>query len=221
MKKILTAALLLTSSIGSLFAADAEVLIITDKDTFKGLIIAADKTHFLWRESDISTVSRKQSRGTCTVYFYQPADFTEAMELYKSRNYKDAAEKFAAVEEAYSKINEIEGNPSTLAGFYQLECLRRMEDLEGLMAKAETYDPENLLQEFHKVQYEIYSVFWDAVRTKGWTRLDAIANDEKWRNRKLPGNLRAQISYCHGLAQEGMDKPIKALNAYQLLADPS
>lgn len=214
MKKILTTALLVSSSISSLFAAEPEILIITDKDTFKGLMIAADKTHFLWRESAKSTVSRKQSQRTSTVYFYQPPEFTEALELYKSRNYKDAAEKFAATEEAYSKVNEIKGNPSTLAGFYHLECLRRMEDLEGLMAKAGTYDPENLLQDFHKLQYEMYGVFWDAVRTKGWTRLDAIANDEKWRNRKLPGNLRAQIAYCHGLAQEGMEKPVKALNAY-------
>lgn len=214
MKKILTTALLLSSSISSLFALEPRILIVTAKETFTGLMIDADKKDFLWRESAKSTVKRKQSQRSATVYFIQPPEFTEALELYKSRNYKDAAEKFAATAEAYKKLTEIPGNPSTLAGFYELECFRRMEDLESLVAKAATFTPDSLLQDFHKVQYEMYSVFWDAVRTKGWTRLDAIAMDEKWRNRKLPGNLRAQIAYCHGLALEGMEQPIKALNAY-------
>jgi len=214
MKKILTTALFLASSFASLNAVEPRVLIVTDKDTFTGYMAAADKTHFLWRETADSTLTRKQSQKTSTVYFLQPPELTEALELYKSRNYKDAAEKFTATAKAYRKVNEIKGNPSTLAGFYELECHRRMEDLEELLALAGKFDPENLTREFHQVQYEMYSVFWDAVRSKSWSRLDTICNDEKWRDRKLPGNLRAQISYCHGLALEGMEKPMKALNAY-------
>lgn len=214
MKKILTSALVLSSSLSSLFAAEPRILVITEKDTFNGLMIAADKTNFLWRETEKSTVSRKQSRSNATVYFVQPPEFTEALELYKSRNYKDAATKFAAVEKAYSKVDEIPGNPSTLAGFYQLECFRRLEDLEALNAKVATFQAGNLLQENHKVQYELYSVFWDTVRGKAWPRLDSIASDDKWRTRKLPGSLRAQIAYCHGLALEGMEKWSDALIAY-------
>ncbi len=217
MKKILTAALVLTSSLASLTslrAAEAEVLIMTSDDTFKGLMVAADKSNFLWRETAKSTVTRKQSRRSATVYFFQPAEFTEALELYKSRNYKDAASKFAEVEKAYNKIDEIPGNPSTLAGFYELECYRRLEDLEALNTKIAKYSPENLLQEYHKLQYEMYGVFWDAVRTKSWSRLDSIVSDDKWRKRKLPGSLRAQIAYCHGLALEGMERPTDALIAY-------
>jgi len=208
MKKILTTALLFAGSVSSLFSAEPRILIITEKDTFSGFMIAADKSNFLWRENAQSTVRRRQSQSTATVYFIQPPEFTEALDLYKGRKYKEAGEKFGEVEKAYSKINEIAGNPSTLAGFYQMECYRRLGD------KFSTFIPEKLLLENHKVQCQLYGVFWDAVRTKGWSRLDAIATDEKWRNRKLPGNLRAQIAYCHGLALEGEEKPMKALNAY-------
>ena len=214
MKKILTTALLLAGSVSSLFAAEPRILIITADDTFSGFMIASDKTHFLWRETEKSNVRRKQNQSTATVYFIQPPEFTEALDLYKGRQYKEAAEKFAEVEKAYSKIDEIPGNPSVLAGFYQMECHRRSGDLEALMTKFSTFIPDTLLQENHKLQCELYSVFWDAVRTKGWSRLDAIAMDDKWRLRKLPGSLRAQIAYCHGLALEGENKPVKALNAY-------
>ena len=215
MKKILTTtSLLLINSLGSLFAAEPRVVIMTGDDVFKGLMIAADKTNFLWRESTQSTVKRKQSRSSAKVYFLQPPEFTEAMELYKSRNYKDAAVKFAETEATYSNVDKMLGNPSTLAGFYQLECYRRMGDLDALEAEIKTFTPDNLINTNHKLQYEMYSVFWDTVRTKGWTRLNSIASDEKWLDRKLPGDLRAQIAYCHGLALEGINKPTEALISY-------
>lgn len=214
MKTILTMALALSATLGSLIGAEARVLIVTDKDTFKGYMMDANATKFLWREDQKTLVTREQNIRTCTVYFLQAPEFTEALELYKSRNYKDAATKFAACTEAYSKLTEVKGNPSTLASFYEMECYRRLDDLETLAGLVGKFQPENLLHTDHKTQYEIYGVFWDAVRTKSWDRLDAICSDEKWRGRKLPGSLRAQIAYCHGLALEGAGKPIKALNAY-------
>ena len=216
MKTLLTTTLFLMATLGSLFGEDKQprILIITDKDTFTGYMVDANKTAFRWRENDRSTVSRLQRLSTCTVYFIHPPELIEAQELYKSRNYKDAAEKFAQCFKDYEKFKDVKGNPATLAGFYELECYRRLEDLETLMSLAEKYDPQHLLHQDHLVQYEIYSVFWDAVRTKGWERLDAICADSKWRDRKLPGSQRAQILYCHGLALEGIERPLKALNAY-------
>ena len=214
MKTILTTALFLAATFGSLLGAEPRILIITDKDTFTGFMLDSNKTKFLWRETQISNVRREQNLRTCTVYFLQAPEFTEALELYKSRNYKDAAVKFAACAELYSKFIEVKGNPSTMSSFYEMECYRRLEELETLAGLVAKFDPENLLYTYQKVQYEIYGVFWDAVRTKAWSRLDAICRDEKWRGRKLPGSLRAQIAYCHGLALEGAGQPIKALNAY-------
>lgn len=217
MKTIFTAALALTATVGSLVAqgdSSLQALLMTEKDTFKGYIVAADKRNILWKETENSTTRRKAGLLTTTVYFLQPAEFTEAMELYKSRNYKDAQAKFSACYEKYKSVRTVKGNYSTLAGFYEMECARRLEDLDGLAALYEKFDPENLLHEYHKTQYKIYGVFWDAVRTKSWPRLDGLVMDDEWRKARLPGNLRAQIAYCHGLALEGMKKPVKALNAY-------
>ena len=215
MKKILTAALLLAASLCSLVGAkEARILIVTDEDTFTGWMMDASKSKFLWRETQETLVKREQSLLSCTIYFLQVPEFTEALELYKSRNYKDAAPKFAECAGEYDKLNEVKGNPSTMALFYEMECYRRLEDLEKLSELAAKFEPQNLLYKFQRDQYEIYGVFWDAVRTKSWNRLDAICRDEKWRGVKLPGNLRGQISYCHGLALEGAGQPVKALNAY-------
>ena len=215
MKKLLTAALLFTASVGSfLQAKETAIYIVTEKDTFKGWMMDSNKSKFLWRETQVSTIRREQSLRTCTVYFLQTSEFTEALDLYKSRNYKDAALKFAACAAEYNKFTEVKGNPSTLAAFYEMECYRRLEDLEKLSELVKAFQPESLTHKFHQLQYEIYGVFWEAVRTKSWARLDAICRDEKWRGRKIPGNLRGQIAYCHGLALEGANQPIKALNAY-------
>ncbi len=214
MKTILTTALFLAATFGTLFGVEPRILIITDKDTFSGYMLDSNKSKFLWRETQQTLVKREQSLRTCTVYFLQAPEFTEALELYKSRNYEAAAAKFAACAELYSKFTEVKGNPSSMSSFYEMECYRRLEDLETLSELAGKFDPESLLYSYQKVQYEIYGVFWDAVRTKSWSRLDAICRDEKWRGRKLPGSLRAQIAYCHGLALEGAGQPIKALNAY-------
>lgn len=217
MKTILTAALALSATMGSITAQEENILqalLMNDKDTFKGYIVAADKKNILWKETEQSTTRRRASLLTHKVYFLQPKEFTEAMELYKSRNYKDAQEKFSSCYEKYKSVRTVPGNYSTLAGFYEMDCARRLEDLDTLAALHAKFDPENLLHDFHKKQFEIYGIFWDAVRTKSWARLDGLVMDDEWRKARLPGNLRAQICYCHGLALEGMNKPVKALNAY-------
>ena len=215
MKKFLITALLAATSTSSLLAQkEVRAFIMTPKDTFGGLIKSANEKKFIWRESEQTTRSQSQSIATSTVYFFQPPELTEALELYKSRKYQEAAEKLSAVAASYKKIEGMKGNPSSLAYFYQMECYRKLENLEKLSELSGKFRPQFLLREDFKTQQEIYSVFWEAVRTKGWDRIVSIANDDKWRKRKLPGNLRAQIAYCEGLAHEGLKQPIKALNAY-------
>ena len=97
MKKFLTAAFVIAASVASLpGATEARILIVTDEDTFTGWMMDATKSKFLWRETQETLVKREQSLLSCTVYFLQAPEFTEALELYKSRNYRDAAPKFAA-----------------------------------------------------------------------------------------------------------------------------
>ncbi|MDB4702676.1 hypothetical protein OAH03_06140, partial [Akkermansiaceae bacterium] len=161
MKKILTAALFLSASFAPLSGAkEARILIVTDEDTFTGWMMDATKSKFLWRETQETLVKREQSLLSCSVYFLQAPEFTEALELYKSRNYRDAAPKFAACVEEYDTLIEVKGNPATMASFYEMECYRRLEDLEKLAELEAKFAPDNLLYKFQKKQYEIYGVFW-------------------------------------------------------------
>ena len=217
MKKIVTTALVLATSLGSAFAQkekEPRALMFTGDDVLKGWIVAANDKVVRYKETENSTVYRDLRLAAAKVYFLEPPEFTEAMELFKSRNYAEAKDKFEACARIYKKVDEIKGNYSTLATFFQMECLRKLEDLAQLSPLIESLNFELLARTEHHTQVKIYSVFWEAVRTKSWSRLDAIASDPERRNLKVSGGLRAQMSYCHGLALEGIDKPIQALTAY-------
>ena len=217
MKTIVTTALVLATSLGSAFAQkekEPRALMFTDKNVLKGWIVAANDKVVRYKETENSTVYRDLRLAAAKIYFLEPPEFTEAMELFKSRNYTEAKDKFEACAKIYKKVDEIKGNYSTLSSFFQMECLRKLEELAQLSPLIESLNFELLGRAEHHTQVKIYSVFWEAVRTKSWSRLDAIASDPEWRNLKVSGGLRAQMSYCHGLALEGIDKPIQALTAY-------
>ena len=150
------------------------------------------------------------------VYFYEPKVFSEAMNLYRGRKYSEAKEKFAECETVYKPVDTAPDNYGTLAGFYKLECNRRMMDLDALSRELEKFSKKGLTRETQIQQLEV-NAFWEAVRLKDWERLDRLA--QAWRKRKVSGSQRAQISYCYGLALENLAKknPERmndALNAY-------
>lgn len=138
-----------------------------------------------------------------SIYFYEPKVFSEAMRLYRSKNYDEAKAKFAECEATYKVVDSVPDNYATLAGFYKLECSRRSNDLEALSAELEKYQRDALTRDFHFQQIEIYT-FWEAVRLKEWARLDRLALS--WRDRKVPSELRVQIEYCHALALDELVK---------------
>lgn len=153
-----------------------------------------------------------------SVYLYEPPIFSDAMSLYRARNYTEAKLKFAECEVAFKAVDTLPDNYATLAGFYKMECSRRMFDLTALSSELEKYRKNGLTRENHLQQLEIYA-FWEAVRLEDWERLDRLALSPAWRNRKLPASLRVQIEYCHALAldhlaQKDPGKVTDALNAY-------
>lgn len=216
MKIFLISALALVSATSFAAAQSKEprALIMTDDDTFPAFIVASSAKNLRYREKETSTVFKNLRLASINVYFLEPAEFTEAIGLYRSRDYQAALASFKVCAATYSKVDEVPGNYSSLATFYQMECHRKLGDLESLMSMVEAFSPGPLLREQHLAQIEIYKVFWDAVRTKAWPRIVAIASDTDWVERKLSGGLRAQVAYCTGLALEGVNEPIKALNAY-------
>lgn len=194
-------------------ATPAEAMLMLEDETFLDIwIIAATKTSIRYLESKVDTehtdllISKAKS-----IYLKEPKEFTQAVDLFQARKYAEAKAMFGALKTRYKFMEAMPGNYSALSAFYEMECMRKLGDLEGLATAMQRFLADPLLRQAHKQQVDIYT-FWDAVRTKGWARVDAMAKERA--AEPLPGNLRAQIAYCHGLALEGLKRPNEALNAY-------
>ena len=193
----------------------AEALLIEEEGNFAPIwIISATKTQIRYLESAVDTdftdmmISKAKS-----IYLLEPKEYTKAVDMFQARKYAEVKPKFAALKERYKFMQAMPGNFSVLSAFYEMECMRKLGDLEGLSAATQKFIKDPLLRENHRKQVDAY-VFWDAVRTKSWQRLDLIAKEQAAVH--LPNFIRAQIGYCHGLALEGLKKPTAALNAYNI-----
>ncbi|BCU76310.1 hypothetical protein [Luteolibacter sp. LG18] len=165
-----------------------------------------------YRETELAgPVAEMDAAKVKSVYFFKPQSLREALALYRGRKYKEARERFAAVRATYQAIHDLAENPASIAGFYELECLRQMDDPEALAKALETFRSSGLVRDCQLRQLEIL-VFWDALRTKSWEKLDAMAVERA--DEELPGYQRAQIAFCHGVALENLGKPTEALDAY-------
>lgn len=193
----------------------ARAYLITGPNEFQeAWITAADNAAVTYRDTEKAGETRKLERAKIgSIYFFEPTALTEAMALYRGRKYLEAKERFATIKDAYAPLQNLPENPSTLAAFHELECLRNLDDLTGLAKALEGFHKGGLVQEHQIRQIEIY-VFWNAVRTKSWERLNSLA--EGRRDEKLPGYQRAQIAYCQGLALENLGRLGEALDLYQV-----
>jgi tetratricopeptide (TPR) repeat protein len=190
------------------------LLINSDGSFAKAWLVAATKSSIRYRETEVG-VDTRDSRVSefSAIYLYEPREFSVAMDLYQGRKYQEAKAAFAAVKDRFKSISALENNHSTLSAFYEMECMRRLGDLDGLAAALQKFLKEPLTRETQLRQIEIY-VLWDAVRTKSWDRVDILARERD--KTKLPGDQRAQVAYCHGLALEGLERPAEALVAYSI-----
>jgi tetratricopeptide (TPR) repeat protein len=191
-----------------------EALLVEKEGGFQKVwIVAGTKTQVRYKETEVA-VETKDARISdySGVYLYEPKDYTAALDLYQARKYAEAREAFAKVKDRCKSVAAMDNNPAALATFYEMECMRRMGDLEALnTALGGKFTKDPLTRESQLRQFEIY-VMWDAVRTKSWDRLDILAKERD--AIKLPGDQRAQVAYCHGLALEGLGRPAEALGAY-------
>ena len=210
---------IIAATAGALFAQEAaqpfhaEALLIEKEGAFRKIwIVAATKTAVRYKETEVA-VETKDARISEfeSIYVYEPKEYVAALDLYQARKYEEAKAAFAAVKERFKSIAQLENSPAALAAFYEMECLRRLGDLEGLNAALGKFIKDPLSRETQLRQLELY-VLWDAVRTKSWDRLDILAKERA--TTKLPGDQRAQVAYCHGLALEGLNRPEEALTAF-------
>jgi tetratricopeptide (TPR) repeat protein len=188
------------------------LLIYDDGAVDTVFIVGATKTmiRFKPRPESIDTEDLTIS-SVQAIYILEPKPYRQAMELYQARKYAEAKELFAQVKVMFKPTAALDNNYATLGAFYELECMRRLGDLEGLSKALEGFRKDGLTREHHLRQLEIY-VFWDAVRTKSWERLVALG--ESRLQEKLPSYQRAQVAFCVAQAYEALKQESKALNAY-------
>jgi len=177
-------------------------------------LMAATKSAIRYRETEVSTDTKDAKlRDFDSIFILEPKEYSAAMELFQARKYEEAKAKFIQVKERFKPITTLENNPSTLAAFYELECLRKLGDLDGLASGLQTFIKDPLSRETQLRQLELY-ILWDAVRTQSWDRLEILVRERE--NTRLPGDQRAQLGYCLGQALEGLQRPKEALFAYDV-----
>lgn len=166
--------------------------------------------------SFVKTVQSTQARqgklsGGASIFFIQPADFSKAMDLFEGRKYGEAATAFADVASKYAGFSDFEDNYSTLAGFYELESLRKQLAVADLVQKAAGFDAKHLSNTEQLQQIEIYK-FWQLMQSKSWKQLVSLSDE--WKAKTIADSHRAQIAYCRAVALQGLGKQDEALDAY-------
>lgn len=212
--KTITISFFAALSLSSLVSAEDAMarVVFTEQGGQTIWITAASAANLEFKIVKDSLNRKREPRSSVeSIYFFEPPAFTEALELFKNRDYKAAQAKFTEVKAAFARVDELPGNYSTLSSFYELECARRAGDLDGLVSLLEEYRSGGLQREDFKQQEEIY-VLWDALRSKEWTRIETIA-EEMLAQKKWTGSQLTQIFYCQGLAREGLGQPYEALNS--------
>lgn len=191
----------------------APAMLIYDDGTSDNIyVVAATKTMVRFKPTPQAIDTEDINLSSVqALYLLEPKVYRDAMELYQARKYAEAKDLFAQAKMLYKPTAALDNNYSTLGAFYELECLRRLGDLEGLSKALEGFRKDGLTREHHLRQLEVY-VFWDAVRQKSWDRLVALG--EARLQEKLPSYQRAQVAYCVAQAYEALKQPSKALNAY-------
>ncbi len=187
------------------------MIVKSDGDADRVWIEAASAKTIRYRESPKSLNRKDAPLRTVSLQFFTPIEYSTALEFFENRNYKEAQPAFATAREKYKFTKDVPGNFSVLAGFYEMECARKLGNYEEMEALFGKFIPDTLLLETQKTQLELYPLY-NAVRSQDWPRLNILC--EEWVDRKVPGKLRAQIEYCYGLALEGLGQLENALIAF-------
>lgn len=175
-------------------------------------LLGADSTYYLYKENLNRPKTQKKKRSeVASLLMLEPKSYLGAIDLYEARKYADASIKFGEIAERYKAFKPIPDNVSTLAGFYQLECLRKQFKLKELKDAVSVYNAQSLVQKNLRRQVQIYKL-WEAVEEKQWKRVEKLA--KQWEKKKASNEQRAQIAYCLGLALENLQQNRAALNAY-------
>ncbi len=175
-------------------------------------ITAASKTGIRYKETEVATKTKDaRIRDFETIFFFEPTEFSEAEDLFQDRKYEEAKAKFAGIKAFYQPVSGLRDNHSTRAAFYEMECMRKLNDLDGLSAALKNFDKSALTREYQLRQLELY-VIWDAARSEAWDQVLSLVEERK--AVRLPGFQRVQLAYLQGMALEAKKETEAALTAY-------
>ncbi len=196
------------------------MLIYEDSPAITVYIVNSNSSAILYKSTPNASDNEPQLKlsDVQSVYLYEPKPYRQAVELYQARKYAEALPIFNKVSADYKFTKALPNNYSVLAGFYEMECMRRLGDLEALSKAAAAFDGRGLSRPSQVRQFELYAL-WDAVRTKSWDRVVAIG-EERIAEKQI-AYQRAQVAFCLAQGYEAQKKSTKALNAYNmaLIAD--
>lgn len=168
------------------------------------LILEYKNGKFLHQPSETNLSKETSQDGQVkSIYFYEPQVFKDAMSLYRGRKYKEASVMFAKCEKDFKAVEKLKGNYSTLAGFYKIECARRMLNLDDLVRAQEKFDGAALVKQSHLTQLELNSL-WATVRIEDWKKIAPLV--DQWLSKDLSSSQLAQVLYCQALTLEELAK---------------
>lgn len=188
-------------------------LLIKDDGKYnRVLFVGATKAEIFFKDNLRSvTINRAPTASFSGIFMFDPWPYREAKELFEGRKYAEALDKFIECKETYKPFRPLDNNYSDLAAFYELECYRKLKRYADIDEKMKLFIADKLTRPSMREQLDTYKL-WQAVNAKNWARLNILCNDLT--EKRVSISIRAQISYCHGLALEGLGQENKALNAY-------
>lgn len=208
---ILLVPALCLSAIAQEYQAEA-ILSKPEGDNFRAWITSSTKTAIRYKTTQVSTdTTDAKVTDFAAIHLMEPPEFAAAVDLFEGRKYKEAQEKFAAFKLVSKPIAAMKDNHHTLSAFYEMECMRHLGDYAGLQTALGSFIKEPLTRDYHLRQLDLY-VMWDALSTKSWERLVIIASERD--DETLPGDQRAQVAFCKGVALENLNRGAEALIEY-------
>ncbi len=178
-------------------------------------IIAATSSQIRFsRDQELFDTEDANLKDYAGLFLYEPKEYAEATALYRARKFSEARAKFAEIKKRYQPVAKLPENPAALAGFYEMECMRRSGDIAALVAaKAGYISTAIAASESRMRQIDLYTL-WEAAHNKEWKRVDILARERL--EAKMTADQRAQVGYLHGLALEELDRKGEALNEYNV-----
>ena len=181
------------------FSGDARARLLNKDGSHSDVLIIDYKGGSVLHRSSAKDLNKVKTKVSSLdgVYFYVPSVYTEATYLYEERKFKEAKKMFAQCEADFKSVDTAKGNYATLAGFYKLECSRRMFDFKALSSEQEKFRNKALTRESHIVQLEL-NALWEAFGLQDWERLESLT--QKWSEKNVTNSQLAQIAYCRAVA---------------------